>query len=75
MLWTVRASSWMRVLAAKKPFFNNVLGSLAGLVLGLFWCLGCSVWVSVFVGASGAKASMLAAAGMPACGGVWVTVR
>ena len=62
-------------MAAKKPFFNNVLGSVGGLVLGLFRWLGCGLGLLVFVGVSGVKASVLAAAVMGMCRGVWVTVR
>jgi hypothetical protein len=50
MLETVRGSSWVYWVAAKKPFFNNVSSLLAGLVLGLFWWLGCSLSLSVVVG-------------------------
>ena len=75
MLETVRASSWVCLMAAKRAFFNMVLGSVGGLVLGLFRWLGCGLGLPFFVGISGAKASMLAAAVMPACRGVWVTVR
>lgn len=75
MLGTARASSWMRYLAAKKPFFNIVFGVVAGFVLGLFGWLGYVLGFSVFVGCSGAKSSVLAAAVMPACGGFWGTVE
>jgi len=75
MQGTSKASSWVYWVVAKKPFFNNVLGSLTGLVLCLFWRLGCSLGLSVFVASSGGKASVLEAAVMPDCGGVGVTVR
>ena len=63
---------WM---AAKRAFFNMVLGSVGGLVLGVFWWLGCGLGLPVFVGVCGAKWSILAAAVMALCRGVWVTVR
>ena len=75
MLETVRASSWVCLMAAKRAFFNMVLGSVGGLVLGLFRWQTCSLGVSIFVGVSGAKWSILAAAVMGLCRGVWVTVR
>ena len=75
MLETVRASSWVCLMAAKRAFFNMVLGSVGGLVLGVFWWLGCGLGLPVFVGVCGGKASMLAAAVMPLCRGVGVTVR
>ena len=64
MLGTCRASSWVYWVAAKRAFFNIVLGSVGGLVLGLFRGQTCSLGVSVFVGVSGAKWSILAAAVM-----------
>ena len=75
MLERVRDSSWVCLMAAKRAFFNMVWGSVGGLVFGVFRWLGCGLGVSVFVGASGAKWSILAAAVMGLCRGVWVTVR
>jgi len=63
------------LLAAKKPFFNNVFDSFLGLVLGLFQLFGYVLEVSVYVGVSGGNTSVLAAAVLGVCGGSGGTVR